>query len=1001
MAVNTTKGGGIYIEIGGTAQPLYEVLDSAKGHANKVAGDISKSFEKSMSNVDASRVMNDVTREFARVKTALQGAGADLSAYKKQFQDMGKEIGLSGKQLESFANAQVRAFQKKNATDTTQAMRQIQRLTGASADEMNRLSKELGGVGNEFQKAAERSGSFTGGLGIMARYAAGLIAVDKIKDFAVAAFNTAARYETLGVVVHQVGQQAGYSAVEVDKHVSALRRMGIAGVEARKTLTQLIQAQVDMSKAPALARIAQDAAVIGGTNSSDAFERMVYGIQSAQVEVLRTIGLNVNFEQSYAKLASQLGKTTAELTEQEKVQARINTVIEAGVPIMGTYEAAMTSVGKQISSLDRVHKEFLTDVGSFFTEIASSSGILSDYTSGIEEVNTSILLLRGLMSGLSFGDMDVARDTQELRDLVEGQKAATDEVARFSAQLSAVKGQLSTAGFSFFKNELASLQSQFKAGELGIDAYRRSLKDLQVMLRGSVNLPAIDAPQKDILNIKGQVEGIRAFYNKTAVGAREGKIKEIEDKLASAAVFSKEFGPDYEKIRSGLQKELDSLLKIGSGSDSKLSGAREQIQKIREEIDLLNGSAAKSENSLDQKIREISKVGVTAGLSSVEIEKLQSQFSTAFESNTLKELNKELFSVEGNMRALQQLESADKVGNFEKRLSLVKSLSSEEKDLLLGRYAAALSMQSDVKDAQTNLSFIKEFSDLSGNYGLSIEYQNKMITAQANILRSQLTPELKALIPEWEELKRLQTARDPLSGSIRGLQQYANEATDMAKGMEKAWTSGFTAMEDALVKFTMSGKLSFTDMANSIISDLIRISIRSSITGPLASGLGSLFSGLGSSSSLPVIGGPTGGGVVPGYIHHSGGVVGSGSAPTRSLPSSVFSGAPKFHSGGGMFAPDEYPAILQKGEIVIPKSLVQGSGRSGGYSSSAAPQVNVNIQNNTGAAVSQRTRTDNMGNKSIEVMIGDAVAKQTAKPGTSMNRVVRQATGGRARTEQQ
>jgi hypothetical protein len=52
-------------------------------------------------------------------------------------------------------------------------------------------------------------------------------------------------------------------------------------------------------------------------------------------------------------------------------------------------------------------------------------------------------------------------------------------------------------------------------------------------------------------------------------------------------------------------------------------------------------------------------------------------------------------------------------------------------------------------------------------------------------------------------------------------------------------------------------------------------------------------------------------------VKHSGGTIGSSGGSSRSVPLSAFSFAPKLHNG---LMPDEYPAILQKGERVIPRN---------------------------------------------------------------------------------
>jgi len=58
---------------------------------------------------------------------------------------------------------------------------------------------------------------------------------------------------------------------------------------------------------------------------------------------------------------------------------------------------------------------------------------------------------------------------------------------------------------------------------------------------------------------------------------------------------------------------------------------------------------------------------------------------------------------------------------------------------------------------------------------------------------------------------------------------------------------------------------------------------------------------------------------------HGGGIVGR-EAPAfyRMVPNLAFAGAPRFHGG---FAPDEYPAILQRGEGVFTAGQMKALGR--------------------------------------------------------------------------
>lgn len=68
--------------------------------------------------------------------------------------------------------------------------------------------------------------------------------------------------------------------------------------------------------------------------------------------------------------------------------------------------------------------------------------------------------------------------------------------------------------------------------------------------------------------------------------------------------------------------------------------------------------------------------------------------------------------------------------------------------------------------------------------------------------------------------------REAIFGASEAVRKYQEEATNAAMQVEGAMTRAFQGMEDALVRFVTTGKLSFTDLANSIVADITRIIIK-------------------------------------------------------------------------------------------------------------------------------------------------------------------------------
>jgi lambda family phage tail tape measure protein len=191
-------------------------------------------------------------------------------------------------------------------------------------------------------------------------------------------------------------------------------------------------------------------------------------------------------------------------------------------------------------------------------------------------------------------------------------------------------------------------------------------------------------------------------------------------------------------------------------------------------------------------------------------------------------------------------------------------------------------------------------------------------------------------LPILENLTRANAdyQRSAEFGAKAALRTYIEDATNAAKQAERAVTGAFKSMEDALTQFVMTGKLDFNSLANSIISDLIRIQIQRAITLPLANFAMSLFAP--AASAAP----PLGSGDLMGVnanIAHSGGLLGGDGLPSRQVSATLFAGARRFHTGG--LVSGEVPIIARQGEAVF----TPGQLRALGGAVAGKPQVNVEV----------------------------------------------------------
>jgi lambda family phage tail tape measure protein len=408
------------------------------------------------------------------------------------------------------------------------------------------------------------------------------------------------------------------------------------------------------------------------------------------------------------------------------------------------------------------------------------------------------------------------------------------------------------------------------------------------------------------------------------LGEQRKKLDEAVDKLATEpAERIAKVNKELETTRA----RLEALREKDGSNAGAVDGAIKQAEEIsRRQIDAIEkpardaatrvmesnrkvvddlqrqmlGLADKRQAFIDQAMGRLSKEAGAA-----EREQTRKLAAQLFDNQAYSEAQK---VVDDLSRQLERL-TDKRAGFIQDAISRLSDNATSAQRAEVEKLAAALY---DQGEAQQKLNKLKQEGEQVTNatrtvteaYTSEIERLKNMLDAGA------ISQDTYNRAVAAAEKQQLDARKDAEAGALRAFRNYREQAEDAASAVEKAFTEGMKATEDAIVDFVTSGGKSLQslgDMANSIVADITRMAVQKSITGPLFNMLGSSMGGGGFLDSIFS------------SIFHEGGEVG-GSAPQRRVPAYVYASAPRYHTGGvAGLKPGEIPAILERGEIVLPK----------------------------------------------------------------------------------
>lgn len=457
----------------------------------------------------------------------------------------------------------------------------------------------------------------------------------------------AGEFQEMEFTALAIGRAMGLTEEEIRGAAKAIEEEGVRADVANRVVAQFARNQLDLAKATDLVRIAQATGIIIGEDSSATMQSLTRAITTGSTVMLRRMGIMLDNQQIEEQLARDLGVTTSQLSQQQKMMARTNAIIEQGANLLKVYDAAMESPTKQLRSLTgRVLPQLQAALGAPFlqawsTVIGSVTSFTKALTAAVQEGGALYPVLVQLGAWASIMADGFASAVDKITNLITnmgdevnlGIADTLEQALRWGVELVAAfaEGMVEAASTVLIQamNFIGEILSSWLLGASppkiapGIVKWGISLMDQY--LRGMTEadfgiLKQIQGPLKKILS-GPEFAAVSKMLAGALAGGERGKFLETLGKAAGV------FGEAVKKLAIANFELADSVTAVEE-AEKALAKSREKVTDSQAEINkqtveynrLLRAGATDAELDAQLKLINAAEANLHTALDQVNVQ---------------------------------------------------------------------------------------------------------------------------------------------------------------------------------------------------------------------------------------------------------------------------------------------------------------------------------------------------------------------------------------------